>query len=210
MPATHLSPIATPKRHEKSDCRNALNANATDSAGRQVGQDDEMKAVRLLVVISITHGKRFSSPSINHYKIPIQEETAYVAGEMVAQERTPECSARGRGSDDSGRRYYFPAPQQRTFISFCITLGFSACCCLGCGAFGLDAGTARLADARFGWLCWNCACVEDPSGGASSPILFLLICESRCTLSLGLLPGWARVAPGFGRGSFKRWWSMGR
>jgi hypothetical protein len=41
-------------------------------------------AVRMLIVVSITHGRRFSSPSINHYKIPIQEEKAYVARDMVA------------------------------------------------------------------------------------------------------------------------------
>jgi hypothetical protein len=192
------------KRHGKRTAGTRCLPMQLTARDRRVEEDDEMKAVRLLVVVSITHGKRFSSPSINHYKIPIQEETAYVAREMVAQERTPECSAKGRESDKPGEVYYFPAPQQRTFISFCITLGFSGCCCLGCWAFGLAAGTARLADARFGWLCWNCACVEDPSGGASSPMLFLLICESRCMLSLGLLPGWARVAPGFGRGSFKR------
>jgi hypothetical protein len=40
----------------------------------------------MLIVVSITHGRRFSSPSINHYKIPIQEEKAYVARDMVAQE----------------------------------------------------------------------------------------------------------------------------
>jgi hypothetical protein len=34
----------------------------------------------MLIVVSITHGRRFSSPSINHYNIPIQEEKAYVAG----------------------------------------------------------------------------------------------------------------------------------
>jgi hypothetical protein len=32
-----------------------------------------------MVVVSITQGRRFSSPSINHYKRPIQEEKAYVA-----------------------------------------------------------------------------------------------------------------------------------
>jgi hypothetical protein len=43
----------------------------------------------------------FRARSINHYKIPIQEEKAYVAGEMVAQERTPGCSsAKGRGLDE--------------------------------------------------------------------------------------------------------------
>ena len=124
--------------------------------------------------------------------------------EMLAQERTPECNAKGRVSDGLGGKHYFPAPQQRTFMIFCITLGFSGCC-LGCWAFGLVAGAARLVDARLGWLCWNCACVEAASGGASSPMLFLLICESRCMVSLGLLPGGARVAPGLGRGSFKRW-----
>lgn len=129
---------------------------------------------------------------------------------IVAQERTPECSAVGRGSNVPGGTYYFPAPQQSTFIIFCIVLGFSGCCCLGCVGFGVAAGTARLFDDKFGWLCWNCACVEAPSGGANSPMLFLLICESRCVASLGLLPGWTRVAPGFGRGSFKRWWSIGR
>lgn len=153
--------------------------------------------------------KRFSSRLSIITKYLYRKEKGTWPEKMVAQERMPGCSAKG-GSDESGGRYYFPAPQQITFIIFCMTLGFSACCCLGCWAFGLVAGAARLADARFGWLFWNCACVEAPSGGASSPMLFLLICESRCVLSLGLLPGWARVAPGLGRGSFKRWWSTGR
>lgn len=128
--------------------------------------------------------------------------------ELSLKERTPGCNAKGTGPDKSGGHYYFPDPQHRILDSFCMKLGFSGSCLLGCGTLGLAAGVARL-DARFGWLCWNCAWVDAASGGASSPMLFLLIWESRF-MSRGLLPGWARVAPGLGRGSFNRWWSMGR
>jgi hypothetical protein len=167
--------------------------------------------VRRSVVVSITHRRRFFEPIYQSLQDTYTGRKAHTwPGNMVAQERTPECNAKGRGSVESGGTYYFPAPQQSTFMSFCITLGFSACCCRGCCRLGLLAGTARLFDARFGWLCWNWACVDEPSGGASSPMLFRLTCESRCMFSLGLLPGWARVAPGFGRGSFNRWWSTGR
>jgi hypothetical protein len=83
----HASPIATPETPGKKDCRDTLPAECKYTARcRQVEEDDEMKAVRMLIVVSITHGRRFSSPSINHYKIPIQEEKAYVARDMVAQE----------------------------------------------------------------------------------------------------------------------------
>jgi hypothetical protein len=104
-------------------------------------------------VVSIT-GKRFSIPSINHYKIPIQEENV-TEGILSLKERTPRCNAKGRKPGLSGRNYYLLAPQHRTFASFCMKLGFSGVCCLGCWACGLAAGTARLFAARFGWLCWN-------------------------------------------------------
>lgn len=134
-----------------------------------------MRFSRLVVVrvTKNTRARRFSNPSINHYKIPIQDKN--VTGVTLSlKERTPGCNAKGTRPDKSDGHYYFPDPQQRMLDSFCIKLGLSGSCLLGCGTFGLAAGVARLA-ARFGWLCWNCACVEAPSGGASSPMLFLLI-----------------------------------
>jgi hypothetical protein len=107
------------------------------------------------VVVSTIAGKRFSIPSINHYKIPIQEENV-AEGILSLKERTPGCNAKGTKPSLSGRDYYLLAPQHMTFASFCMKLGFSGVCCLGCGACGLAAGAARLLfAARFGWLCWN-------------------------------------------------------
>ena len=133
-----------------------------------------------------TRARRFSNPSINHYKIPIQQENVTEVT-LSLKERTPGCNAKGTRPDKSGGLYYFPPPQHRTPDSFCMKLGFSGSCLLGWVTFGLAAGVTR-ADARFGWLCWNCAWVDAPSGGASSPMLFLFICESRF-MSLGLRPG---------------------
>ena len=175
------------------------------------GADEESRlvweAVRSLGRRNYYRGRRFSIPSINHYKIPIQEEN--VTGNTIAQRTDSRMQRKGKETKLGDRDYYLLAPQHRAFASFCMKLGFSALCRVGCG-FGLLAGAARLFCARLGWLCWNWACVEAPSGGASSPMLFRLICESRFIVSRGLLPGWARVAPGFGRGSLRRWWSIGR
>lgn len=154
------------------------------------GADEESRlvweAVRSLGRRNYYRGRRFSIPSINHYKIPIQEEN--VTGNTIAQRTDSRMQRKGKKTKLGDRDYYLLAPQHRAFASFCMKLGFSALCRVGCG-FGLLAGAARLFCARLGWLCWNCACVEAPSGGASSPMLFRLICESRFIVSRGLLPG---------------------
>jgi hypothetical protein len=86
----------------KSDVRNALPADANSTTrNRQVEEDDGMKAVRS-VVISITHGKRFSSPSINHYKIPIQEEKR-VRGREIWSLKNELQNATQRDGDQSSR-----------------------------------------------------------------------------------------------------------
>lgn len=124
-----------------------------------------------------------------------------------AQGQTPECRVKIRGMEKTQE---LPPPQQMMFMNFLPKPGLSGSACrVVCRAlFGLWTGVARV-EFRFGWLCWNCACVE-PSGGASSPMLFLFTAFACADLppsriSLGLLPGGPRVAPGFGRSAFKRW-----
>jgi hypothetical protein len=110
-------------------------------------------------------------------------------GNTIAQRTDSVMQRKRKKTKLEGRDYYLLAPQQRAFASFCMKLGFSADGCLGCCGFGLLAGAARLFCARLGWLCWNWACVEAPSGGASSPMLFRFTCESRFMFSRGLRPG---------------------
>jgi hypothetical protein len=105
---SHASPIATPetpvkKRTARTRC--PLNANLQRAFVKSM--KDEMKAVRLLVVVSITHRRRFSSPSINHYKIPIQEEKAYVARGNGRSGWNSRMQQDYKGSDVSAGRELF-------------------------------------------------------------------------------------------------------
>ena len=63
------------------------------------GADEESRlvweAVRSLGRRNYYRGRRFSIPSINHYKIPIQEENV-TEGILSLKERTPGCNAKGR------------------------------------------------------------------------------------------------------------------
>lgn len=89
------------------------------------------EAVRSIGRRNYYRGRRFSIPSINHYKIPIQEENV-TEGILSLKERTPGCNAKGRKPSLRGRDYYLLAPQHSAFASFCMKLGFSGDCCLGC------------------------------------------------------------------------------
>lgn len=62
------------------------------------GADEESRlvweVVRSIGRRKYYHGRRFSIPSINHYKIPIQEENV-TEGILSLKERTPGCNAKG-------------------------------------------------------------------------------------------------------------------
>jgi hypothetical protein len=64
-----------------------------------LGADEESRlvweAVRSLGRRNYYRGRRFSIPSINHYKIPIQEENV-TEGILSLKERTPGCNAKAR------------------------------------------------------------------------------------------------------------------
>lgn len=54
-------------------------------------------------------------------------------GILSLNERTPGCNAkRIKPSLGGGNHYLLLAPQQSALASFCMKLGFSGVCCLGC------------------------------------------------------------------------------
>jgi len=63
------------------------------------GADDESRlvweALRSIDRRNYYRGRRFSIPSINHYKIPIQKENV-TEGILSLKERTPGCNAKGK------------------------------------------------------------------------------------------------------------------
>ena len=75
-------------------------------------------------------------------------------GNFRSKEGLRDATRRKQNQNMSGGNYYFPAPQHRILESFCMKLGFSGSCRLGCCTLGLATGVARFAE-RFGWLCWN-------------------------------------------------------